>query len=605
MMPTTVAELLLHPFDDTIAGGAGFETLAGGALDDLILIGADGALVFGGDGADGVVGGDGADVIWAGKGADTVFGGGGNDTINGVKGANLLFGGDGNDVLNTGDNASTLDGGTGDDVLVARLKAGGAHVLTGGSGADRFDLILPSDRNVVVTITDFAPGEDSFTVFGVADTVFMNAGVEMQDGPGAVRLGLGAREALQFDGLTINALGAVYGLAGNDTLAGSVAGDTITAGAGDDWVRGFDGDDVIDGAAGNDTLDGGVGNDTLAGGEGDDLLTGGPGNDRLDGWNGNDTLVSGADASDLFGGAGQDVLVADLSGAGAHQLWGGFDADRFDITGPSQAGDVIVTIRDFDLGYDSFTVFGTDDRTFLNGGVEIQNGPGAVRIELGAAEALELTGMTIARLGTVYAFAGNDFMAGWTKGDRINAGAGNDTIWGLDGNDTLMGGTGHDQILGGNGNDNLSGNTGNDTLFGGAGNDSLYGNRGKDWLYGGEGNDVVVSSDEESFLFGGDGDDLLLARMKRGAIQVLEGGAGADVFDIVLTGASARPGQMVIADFEVGVDSVRVEGQALADYIAAINPLVEDTAWGTWVTLQTGEIIKFNGIALADLSPWL
>lgn len=587
-MPTTVAELLLHPFDDALSGGAGFATLTGGALDDLILTGPDGALVFGGDGSDGVVGGDGADVIWAGKGADTVFGGGGNDTLNGQKGANLLFGGDGNDVLNSGDNASTLDGGAGDDVLVARLKAGAAHVLTGGSGADRFDLVMPSDRKtVIVTITDFTPGEDSFTVFGVADTAFMNAGVEMQNGPGAVRLGLGPREALQFDGLTIAALAAVYGLAGNDTLAGSAAGDTIAAGAGDDWVRGFDGDDVIDGGAGNDLLDGGAGSDWL------------------DGGTGNDTLISGPDASRLFGGAGQDVLVADLSAAGAHQLWGGSDADRFDIAGPSQAGTVIVTIRDFDLGFDRFSIFGTDDRAFLNGGVEIQNGPGALRIGLGAAEALELTGMTIARLSTVYDFGSSDVMAGWTKGDRIAGGAGNDTLFGLDGNDTLLGGVGHDSILGGNGNDKLAGNTGNDTLFGGDGNDSLFGNRGRNWLHGDDGNDLIVSGDDASFLFGGAGDDVLMARMKRGAVHVLDGGAGADVFDIVLTGASARPGQMVIAGFEIGVDSVRVEGQALSAYIATMNPLVEDTAWGTWITLQTGEIIKFNGIALADLSPWL
>jgi Ca2+-binding RTX toxin-like protein len=602
-MPTTVAELLALSFDDTLTGGAGFATLTGGALADLIVTGPDGALVFGGDGSDGVVGGDGADVIWAGKGADTVFGGGGNDTINGVKGANLLFGGDGDDVLNSGDNAGTLDGGSGDDRLIARLKAGGAHVLTGGSGADRFELTLPSDRNVIVTITDFTPGQDRFTVFGVADAVFMNAGVEMQDGPGAVRLGLGPREALQFDGLTINALGAVYGLAGNDTLAGSAAGDSITAGAGDDWVRGFDGDDVIDGAAGNDTLDGGAGNDTLAGGAGDDLLIGGPGRDRLDGWVGNDTLIAGPGASDLLGGAGQDVLVADLSGAGAHQLWGGFDADRFDIIGPSQAGPVIVAIRDFDLGFDRFTVFGTDDRAFLRGGVEIQNGPGAVRIELGAAEALELTGMTIARLATVHAFDGDDFMAGWTKGDRIAAGAGNDTVWGLGGNDTLWGGTGNDLVLGGDGNDILAGDTGHDTLFGGAGQDSLHGNRGNNWLYGDDGNDLITSGDEASFLFGGLGDDLLLARMKRGAVQVVEGGAGADVFDIVLTGASARPGQMVIADFQVGLDSLRIEGQALSAYLAANTPLIEDTAFGTWITLHTGEIVKVNGIALADLSP--
>jgi Ca2+-binding RTX toxin-like protein len=604
-MPTTVAELLLLPFDDTVTGGAGFATLTGGALDDLILIGPDGALVFGGDGADGIIGGDGPDVIWVGKGADTVFGGGGNDTINGQKGANLLYGGDGNDVMNSGDNASTLDGGAGDDVLVARLGAGGAHVLAGGSGADRFHLTLPSDRNVIVTITDFTPGEDSFTVFGVADSLFMNAGVEMQNGPGAVRLGLGPREALQLDGSSIAALASVYALSGNDTLVGWSDGDTITAGAGDDWVRGFDGDDVIDGAAGNDTLDGGAGNDTLAGGEGDDLLIGGAGHDRLDGGNGNDTLQSGPDASDLLGGAGRDVLVADLSGAGAHQLWGGFDADRFEIVGPSQVGNVIVTIRDFDLGFDAFSVFGTEDRAFMAAGVEMQNGPGALRIGLGASEALELTGMTIARMASVYALSGNDTLGGWIAADRINGGAGHDTIMGLDGNDTLWGGAGNDLILGDTGDDLLSGGQGNDTIHGGLGNDSIHGNVGSNVLYGEDGDDLITTGDHASFAYGGDGDDMLVARMKRGAIQVLEGGAGADVFDIVLTGGVAKPGQMVIADFQIGLDSVRVEGQALSAYVASVNPLIEDTAWGTWVTLQTGEIIKFNGIALDDLAPWL
>ena len=603
-MPVTIAELLSHPFDATLpGGGGGRETLTGSALDDLFLPGDAGAVILAGAGDDGVVGGAGDDLVWAGQGNDTVFGGDGNDTLNGQKGNNLLFGGIGDDVLNSGDQASTLDGGEGNDTLVARLKNGGAHVLTGGAGADLFAITLPSQtRKVIVTITDFTLGEDSLTVFGQADTVVMNAGISAQNGPGGVRVELGPREALQLDGLSINDLALAYGLAGNDTLAGGAGDDTIQAGAGDDWVRGFDGNDVIDGAAGHDTLVGGNGDDTLAGGIGDDHLVDEAGRAWLDGWTGNDHLSASGSGGDLFGGQGQDVLSVSLAQGGVFRLSGGFDADHFILTGPSQAGQVITTITDFEPGWDRFTAFGVADTALMAAGVEMQNGPGAVRLELGPNEALEFTGLSIARLAAVYDLAGNDTLAGKDGGpDRIAGEGGNDWIRGFGGNDTLWGDAGNDLIEGGDGNDILSGGQHHDTLFGGEGNDSLHGNRGFNMLYGGNGNDLLTSGDDGSQLSGGDGDDVLLASMKRGATHTLFGDAGADTFDIVLTGASAWPGQMVIADFELGVDSVRVEGVALGVHIASAPVTLEDTAWGAWVTLETGEIIKFNGIVLADL----
>lgn len=81
-------------------------------------------------------------------------------------------------------------------------------------------------------------------------------------------------------------------------------------------------------------------------------------------------------------------------------------------------------------------------------------------------------------------------------------GGGNDTLRGNSAADILTGGTGNDLLEGGSGNDTLRGGDNNDTLRGGAGADSLYGDGGDDRLEGGI----------------------------DGAIDVLYGGVGADVF---------------------------------------------------------------------------
>ena len=58
---------------------------------------------------------------------------------------------------------------------------------------------------------------------------------------------------------------------------------------------------------------------------------------------------------------------------------------------------------------------------------------------------------------------------------------------------------------------------------------------------------------------------------------------------------------MVIADFDVGVDRVFVESQSLGAYIAAFAPLVEDTGFGGWLTLDSGEILKFTSLTAAEV----
>ncbi|MBF2086481.1 MAG: hypothetical protein IGS16_17985 [Thermoleptolyngbya sp. C42_A2020_037] len=81
----------------------------------------------------------------------------------------------------------------------------------------------------------------------------------------------------------------------------------------------------------------------------------------------------------------------------------------------------------------------------------------------------------------------------------------------------------------------------NDTINGMGGNDVLLGLSGDDLLRGGDGNDL---------LDGGIGNDTLV------------GGAGRDTFVL-----GARPGVDAIADFEVGLDKLRLTGSLSPDQL--------------------------------------
>ena len=85
---------------------------------------------------------------------------------------------------------------------------------------------------------------------------------------------------------------------------------------GRDDFRGTDGDDLFDALGGNDRLIAGDGNDTVYGGAGNDVFADGAGDDLNLGGEGNDTFISG-DGADLFdGGAGRDRVIYSRSEAG-------------------------------------------------------------------------------------------------------------------------------------------------------------------------------------------------------------------------------------------------------------------------------------------------
>lgn len=127
---------------------------------------------------------------------------------------------------------------------------------------------------------------------------------------------------------------ALFGRAGNDTLAGNGAADTLAGGPGHDiiygnaladLIRGGKDDDWLFGGQGADTLQGEDGADTLAGGKGVDWLTGGGGGDTfiLSGENGTDHITDYNPAEDGLSYTGP--LTFTTTAAGTLVSAGGID----------------------------------------------------------------------------------------------------------------------------------------------------------------------------------------------------------------------------------------------------------------------------------------
>ena len=227
-----------------LPGVTGYEIFAGLGNDRIITNDLP-QLIFAGRGDDYIVSGDGADIVNAGNGNDQVFGKGGDDVLNGAggndyidggkgndvingdsgddfifgrKGNNVLEGGAGNDIVNTGDHTSVANGGTGDDLMVARLKKGGDHVLTGGEGADTFDFVFQSaKKSADLTITDFELGVDDFIVGGQTDLDWaadLLAGADTftaeANEAGDAMLDIGFNDTITFDGVAFAAFVGYY-----------------------------------------------------------------------------------------------------------------------------------------------------------------------------------------------------------------------------------------------------------------------------------------------------------------------------------------------------------------------------------------------------------
>ncbi len=195
----------------------------------------------------------------------------------------------------------------------------------------------------------------------------------------------------------------IYGGAGDDELNGQQGDDQVIGGSGDDLIRLGDGDDSSDPFI-NSNED--SGNDTIWGRNGDDVLVDGRGDDELYGQAGNDFLVatdefraslspgapSETDTGDLLdGGTGDDILVGD----NGDTLTGGSGEDIFFFDNTTAPSGEAVTLTDFDVDEDVFSVINLDNPTMEPNILFLPNGAnGTVQAYVGGQKVAILEGLT-------------------------------------------------------------------------------------------------------------------------------------------------------------------------------------------------------------------
>jgi Ca2+-binding RTX toxin-like protein len=194
---------------DRLYGEEGNDTLGGGEGDDFL---------FGENGNDTLGGGAGDDSLWGGAGDDELYG----DTLNvflesGEGGGDRIYAGDGNDSLTGSVGNDVLYGDAGNDLLkgagsaserLPDLGVGEIDTLTGGAGANTFQLwdifrysgahgsyYVGRGNQDYALITDFDQGKDVIELTarqpipGVGETqVDYSLGASPQDLPGGTAI---------------------------------------------------------------------------------------------------------------------------------------------------------------------------------------------------------------------------------------------------------------------------------------------------------------------------------------------------------------------------------------------------------------------------------
>lgn len=223
------------------------------------------------------------------------------------------------------------------------------------------------------------------------------------------------------------------------------------------------------GGSAADRLSGNSVANALSGGGGDDVLIGLAGNDTLDGGTGADRLIGG-EGDDLYRVDGQSDLVFEAADGGI---------DRVEASA-------------------SFYLYANIEQLFL----------------LDQRTGNDLFGVGNDLDNLMHGNSGANLLIGLGGGDDLFGNGGNDLLYGGDGDDQLYGGAGIDYLIAGDGSD---------ILDGGDGADALYGEAGDDHLGGGDGffTDILV---------GGDGNDTLNGQSNLGDFDILNGGAGDDVY---------------------------------------------------------------------------
>lgn len=409
----------------------------------------------------------------------------------------------------------TIDGGGGDDFI-----SGGAHddTLTSSSGYDRID---------------GGDGSDQIVLTGTGGAVTGGRGFD----------GLVVDFSQTADRMVFNGAGG-HGYVGDPGVASRhVFFHDI------EWLRilAGSGDDRITGTAGSDRISTGAGNDVVNAGAGNDILTNTGGHDRLDGGDGNDRFVLVGTGSTVFGGAGDDTLVVDLSASTAPVVFNLENGHGIIAEGTLQERHLFVQHQDVEQvvlltgrGNDRVTGSARDDVIETAGGSDF--------VDAGAGDDRITDGSGANRL---FGGDGDDGITSTFYSAEIDGGAGQDWLYisemartsdltidfaaGKVSTGTVLRGFEQANLALGSGNDRViagdlayltvDAGAGNDHLEGGAGRDALYGEDGNDYIHGGAGNDSIVTGAGDDVAYGGDGMDTLA---NTGGSDVLDGGAGDD-----------------------------------------------------------------------------
>jgi Ca2+-binding RTX toxin-like protein len=528
--------------------GSGFENLAltGSSVEGNIRTGS------GNSGDNQILGAErNQNLLVGGAGNDTLVGGAQNDTLRGERGHDILEGGRGEDSLVGGFGDDQLEGGQGDDTLDG---GDGSDTLLGGLGNDTY--LIYNENDVIQEGVN--QGLDEIHSLALAVTLADN--VENLTLLGASRegdliTGVGNTLDNEITGSDF-ARNALLGAQGNDTLIGGNLADVLRGEDGMDWLAGGAGNDLLQGAEGNDVIVAGDGDDTLNGGVGHDTMSGGIGNDFYIVDSANDTLSENADS-------GTDTVQTDLVSFSL-----GENFENLVLTGPAEPDGILVgngnalgnsiTGSTLDQNHlfggegDDVIVAGDRDDT-LDGGAGHDTMSGGIGNDFYIVDSANDTLSENADSGTdtvqtdLVSFSlGENFenlvLTGPAEPGGILVGNGNalgNSITGstLDQNH-LFGGEGDDTLIGGNVFDRLSGNAGDDSIDAGAGDDSLFGGLGADTLLAGDGNDLLIgwqdtsstsNTDGGNFLSGGSGNDTLQGG--GGGNETLYGGLGSDILN--------------------------------------------------------------------------
>jgi serralysin len=238
--------------------------------------------------------GGGGSTINGTAGNDTLVGTSDNDTINGLGGDDLISGEDGADSLNGGDGNDTMDAGLG-----FGFGDGAADTLSGGLGNDEY--LVHENEDVILAdpggIDTVRPHNISWTLGAGLENLFV------RDTVGTAVTGTG--NELDNHMTSSSEGGTLFGMGGNDLLQLRN-------------VQNFS------------DAHGGDGNDTIQAGRASDLF----------GDAGNDVLIASNIAANMTGGAGNDSFVFTDAGSGAeiNDFVSGVDKIRLDANTMTRLG---------------------------------------------------------------------------------------------------------------------------------------------------------------------------------------------------------------------------------------------------------------------------